>query len=133
MHSQFLMLLSLVPNHGVSNMIFGGNNEELHKFQKYMERYIFIPLENYHLKRDCRMGIKKNILYSILKPQINAHFFLKGFRKNYPFTKPYLINKTIRFYISTCYFSGGYPLDIILVHGVSYTSVFLYLWFRPST
>ena len=67
-------------------------------------------------------------LHALLEPYLNAHFFPKQGGKRCPKTNPYLIDTKLRLSIALRVFAGGSPLDIMVSHGVSFTSIFTSLW-----
>ena len=59
---------------------------------------------------------------------LSEHFFPKEGGTRDPKTNKYLIKTDMRLAIALRYFAGGSPLDIMLIHGVSFSSVFTSVW-----
>ena len=74
--------------------------------------------------------------HSIFEAQLKAYFFHKGGKKYDPTgsakrgppTDYYLIKIIICFSITIRYFYGGSLIDIMILHGVSFISVFKSTW-----
>ena len=126
MLSQFLLQTTTSKE----TLSFGGNkNKELPRCRKDIEKDIFRPLGDYNFRRAYRM--KKLTFYklhSLLQPLLLRQFFPKRGGNRHPRKNSYLINTEIRLSIALRYFAGGSPLDIMMVHGVSFTSVFSSVW-----
>ena len=107
----------------------GNKKEELPRERKDLERDIFCPLGKYMFRRAYRMNKASFYkLHSILKPRLDAIFFPKNGGKKDPKDSPYLISTKLRMSIAIRYFAGGCPYDIMLTHGVSYTSIYRSVW-----
>ena len=104
--------------------IFSGcSNRQIRR--KDLEKDIFEPYGDYFICRAYRMSRDSfYVLHDILKPYLFEHFFPKGGGKRDPKTDKYLIKTEMRLAIALRYFAGGSPLDIMLIHGVSFSSVF---------
>ena len=111
-------------------MAFGGNKgEEFHYSRKDIEKDIFSSLSDRFFRRSYRMHRKSFYsLHGILEPFLKQHFFPKQGGSRCPESNPYLISTKMRLSIALRTFAGGSPLDIMVSHGVSFTSIFTSLW-----
>ena len=105
--------------------IFTGVNDRQTR-RKDLEKDVFEPLGDYMIRRAYRMDKDTfYVLHEILEPHLQDHFFpAKGGSRD-PKKDSYLIKTEIRLAVAIRYFAGGSPLDIMLIHGVSFYSVFL--------
>ena len=104
----------------------GNKKQELPRESKYLERDIFGPLGRYMFRRAYRINKASFYkLHSILKSCLDAIFYPMNGGTRDQDNSTYLISSKIRLGIALRYFAGGSPYDIILTHGVSYTSIFI--------
>ena len=97
--------------------------------RKDLEKDVFEPLGDYMLRRAYRMDKDTfYVLHEILEPHLQDHFFPAKGGKRDPKKNSYLIKTEIRLAVAIRYFAGGSPLDIMLIHGVSFYSVFSSVW-----
>ncbi len=66
-------------------------------------------------------------LYTTPQPELDAVFFPKGGGER-GMNSQYNIGTKLRLSMAIRFFSGGCPYDIMLVHGVSLTSVYASVW-----
>ena len=110
--------------------IFGGNkNEEIPRERKDLKKDIIDPLGETYFRQAYRMSIANFYkLHSLLKPSLEAHFFPRGGGKRDPSKPSYLIGTDLRLSIAIRYFAGASPYDLMLTHGVSFTSIYTSVW-----
>lgn len=110
--------------------IYGGNKmQEMHRRRKDLEKDIFVPLGSSFIRRSYRMSKESFYrLHSILQPQLEQHFFPKQGGKRCHKKNPYLIKTETRLSVAIRIFAGGSPYDVMLTHGISFTSIFTSLW-----
>ena len=127
--SKTLIIVILVIQILIQNFNFFTGKREKHRKRKDLEEDVFNPLGDYFICRAYRMSRNSfYVLHDILQPYLLEHFFPSGGGTRDPKTDPYLIKTEMRLAIALCYFAGGSPLDIMLIHGVSFTSVFTSVW-----
>ena len=85
-------------------------------------------LSNLLFRRIYRMNkISFQQLYTTLQPELDAVFFPKGGGER-GMNSQYNICTKLRLSMAIRFFSGACPYDIMLVHGVSLTSVYASVW-----
>ena len=102
---------------------------EIPRVRKDIVKDIFTPLGPRNFRRAYRM--RKATFYrlhTILESDLKKHFFPKEGGKRSPGKSTYLINTKMRLSMALRFFAGGSPLDIMLNHGVSFSSVFTSVW-----
>ena len=124
----FSLLMRFMQSYFCSS--FGGNKkEELPRIRKDIEKDIFVFLDDTYFRRSYRMDKQSFYrLHTILKPDLDKQFFPRNGGSRDPEKNKYLINTKLRLSMAIRYFTGGSPLDIMLTHGVSFTSVFVSVW-----
>jgi hypothetical protein len=107
----------------------GYRASNVHRVRKDIEKDIFLPLSDAYFRWSYRM--KKESFYnlhSILQESLENHFFPKKGGKRWIYKNSYLIRTEIRLSIALHFFAGGCPYDLMVSHGVGYSSVFASVW-----
>ena len=99
--------------------------EEKPRIRKDLDKDVFDPLGDYYICRAYRMSRDSfDLLHDILEPKLKAKFFPKNGGTRDIEKNSYLIKTRTRLAIAIRYFAGGSPYDIMLTHGVSFSTVF---------
>jgi hypothetical protein len=109
--------------------IKGNRGEEVHRQCKDLEKDLFEHLGDglfwcaYQMEKDSFYH-----LHGILQDGLEKQFFPKQGETRWFLTNPYFIKTEIRLSVALRYFAGESPVDLVVTHGISYTSVFTSIW-----
>jgi hypothetical protein len=122
-----IVILSLIFFHTLSLM--GIKDSNLHRVRKDLKTDIFDPLGDKYVRRSYRMSKESFYnLHNLLEEELKNHFFPKNGGTRSVDDNPYFIKTEIRLSIAIRFFAGACPYDLMLTHGVCYTSVFTSVW-----
>ena len=123
--SMFLAMIAALTLHLITRV--SGSCYDTHRVRKDLERDIFNQLGEYYIRRAYRMDKPTFYrLHTILKPELESHFFPQEGGNRDIYLNPYLIKTEVRLSIALRYFAGASPYDLVVSHGVSMTSVFFF-------
>lgn len=126
--SMFMILFMFVCD-GIQYMFGGNKGKELPRERKDLKKDIINPLGKYYFRRAYRMDVSSFFkLHSLLEQDLIDHYFPYGGGKRDPKQCKYTISTDIRLSIAIRYFAGACPYDLMVSHGVSFTSVYTSVW-----
>jgi len=118
--------------HEKRQRVWGGDKtKEMPRVRKDFEVDIALPLGPTYFRRAYRMKKESFYrLYSILKKELQQEFIKSdnGALKKRRLKSVYYIDLKIRLSAAIRFFAGGDPLDIMLTHGISHSSVYTSIW-----
>ena len=110
----------------------GYKGMEIPRVRKVIETDIFQPLGDQYLRRAYRMNKRSFYkLYWILKTELEDEFlpFInRGTGHARRKKSNYYIDLKIRLSCALRFFAGGDPLDLMISHGISHSSVYRSIW-----
>ena len=110
----------------------GDKCKEIQLCCKELEKDIFQPLGNQYSRRAYRMNRQSFYkLFTILKTELEDEFlpFINNITSNARRKdSKYYINLKIRLSCALQFFAGADPLDLMLSHGISHSSVYRSVW-----
>ena len=106
-----------------------GRGDEVHRVRKDLELDVIAPLGDTFFRRAYRMEKESFFhLHSMLRKDLEKQFFPAGGGSRDIRRSSYLIRTEMRLSMAIRFFAGGDPYDIMVIHGVSYMSVFNAVW-----
>ena len=132
MNIQFGALLECRFRLGQQRLHGGDKYKEILRCCKDLEKDIFQPLGDQYLRRAYRMSRQSFYkLFTILKTELEDEFlpFINNITSNARRKdSKYYINLKIRLSCALQFFAGADPLDLMLTHGISHSSVYRSVW-----
>lgn len=129
---QFGALLECRFRLGQQRLHGGDKCKEILRCRKDLEKDIFQPLGDQYLRRAYRMNRQSFYkLFTILKTELEDEFlpFINNITSNARRKdSKYYINLKIRLSCALRFFAGADPLDLMLSHGISHSSVYRSVW-----
>jgi hypothetical protein len=128
LYGVLILIVTLLISHTIFHFRYK-RGEDVHRVRKDLEKDIFLPLGTRFFRRSYRMDKDSfYFLHDLLKEDLEQHFFPKGGGTRCYKTNNYLIKTEIRLSLALRFFAGACPYDLIVSHGVSYTSIFYSIW-----
>ena len=113
----------------ISDCELGTKDQEIKRNRKPFDEQVGSRLSNLLFRRTYRVTrITFDTLHRILEPRLDEIFFPRGGNKRKGNKPHYFIDTKTRLSIALRYFAGASVYDIMLVHDISMTSVYLAVW-----
>ena len=130
-HLLFMQMYAMLLYYAywISDCELGTKQQEIKRNRKPFDEQVSSKLSNTMFRRTYRLTRTTfDTLHTILEPRLDEIFFPRAGNKRKGNKPHYFIDTKTRLSIALRYFAGASVYDIMLVHDVSMTSVYLTVW-----